>query len=721
MKIGICLDINNKKLSFGKCGMQGKIVGGKLVSFTGVTGLTQVEDAVPVIYFPKQNAFNIPAFMWMHYSTFVVDVEGNNNTTIEIETLDRKDKIRLCDIGIKPMKISSDEYTFNVSVYKPLINGKSTIAGDHGRPDATVIAGSTNKFVYTYTAGDKGINTNGGLRVLSPYSSWSEPKLFDGAIKLVSRTGAKLSYELVHHHAWPYGFIYNIVVAKGRLVKGDKIIINIGSNKTDGVTVQTYIKDRVKFLTWVDIEGNDNYYALPANQTPHVKIIAGEPTRLRIACQAIVQKNKPFTATVIVLDNHYNALTKKYLRPISLSVYDESGVKLVTKTLVPKNNRCLFTGLRVTKDGYYIIKVTGTGLTEKSQSIKCVTSPAHNKLYWGSIHGHTIMSDGEHTMDDYYTYGRDYGLLDFCALSDHDWEIVEHYRNKQHREHGLISGIAKMAEKYYRPGKYVTIVGYEWMGYRGHVNVYFPGTRYDYPVLNTTSILHLWGIPEAKNRDKNEYDKFVRTYKNKNVLLIPHTSHGYNWDEIKKYQFRLVEIYSMWRESEFGTFGTNSGLEKGHKIGFVGGADSHHGRPGQTNCPSKYNILPRREGLAAVYAKNLLRKDIYTGLKTRSCYATSGERILVEFSINGVQMGNELQLKGKQTKLAISGTVAGTTTIRKIELIKNGKITESRQGMNQIERLYVEEIKQGKQTDYYYMRVVQADGEIAWGSPIWVK
>ena len=42
-------------------------------------------------------------------------------------------------------------------------------------------------------------------------------------------------------------------------------------------------------------------------------------------------------------------------------------------------------------------------------------------LYWGDVHGHTSLSDGQGTPDEYFTYARDTANLDFTILTDHDF------------------------------------------------------------------------------------------------------------------------------------------------------------------------------------------------------------------------------------------------------------------------------------------------------------
>ncbi len=64
--------------------------------------------------------------------------------------------------------------------------------------------------------------------------------------------------------------------------------------------------------------------------------------------------------------------------------------------------------------------------------------------------------------------------------------------------------------------------------------------------------------------------------------------------------------------------------------------------------------------------------------------------------------------------------VHGTTPIRQIDIIKNQDFVYNRQKLPQQSNLeFVDNDKQPGE-DFYYVRVIQEDDNIAWSSPIWV-
>jgi len=65
--------------------------------------------------------------------------------------------------------------------------------------------------------------------------------------------------------------------------------------------------------------------------------------------------------------------------------------------------------------------------------------------------------------------------------------------------------------------------------------------------------------------------------------------------------------------------------------------------------------------------------------------------------------------------------VAGTSPIARIDIIRNeAVIYTGNPSQKEVTLSYLDEDPQPG-SGYYYVRVIQDDREIAWGSPIWVK
>ena len=73
---------------------------------------------------------------------------------------------------------------------------------------------------------------------------------------------------------------------------------------------------------------------------------------------------------------------------------------------------------------------------------------------------------------------------------------------------------------------------------------------------------------------------------------------------------------------------------------------------------------------------------------------------------------------GQRPKL--EAKIVGTGAIRKVEVIKNNTYVHTQRGQGpELAFTYVDnDVEAGEA--YYYIRVEQENGELAWASPIWV-
>ncbi|MDF2530696.1 MAG: hypothetical protein K0Q65_277 [Clostridia bacterium] len=105
-------------------------------------------------------------------------------------------------------------------------------------------------------------------------------------------------------------------------------------------------------------------------------------------------------------------------------------------------------------------------------------------LYFGQLHSHTNISDGEGTLDDAYKWARDQGNADFFAVTDHsNW-----FDNEKDLNNETIANVSestsnewkelhRIAESYNADDEFVAIAGYEmtWSGSTGgwgHINTF---------------------------------------------------------------------------------------------------------------------------------------------------------------------------------------------------------------------------------------------------------
>ena len=94
-----------------------------------------------------------------------------------------------------------------------------------------------------------------------------------------------------------------------------------------------------------------------------------------------------------------------------------------------------------------------TELTANSNPIE-VCSEIELQMCWADFHGQSEETVGENTIDDYFMFARDYGLLGVAAHQGNDFQVTDAFWEK----------INQVTRKFYEPGKFVTFPGYEWSG-----------------------------------------------------------------------------------------------------------------------------------------------------------------------------------------------------------------------------------------------------------------
>jgi len=263
-------------------------------------------------------------------------------------------------------------------------------------------------------------------------------------------------------------------------------------------------------------------------------------------------------------------------------------------------------------------------------------------------------------------------------------------------------------------GRFVTLNGYERAGDQGHWNFYTSADRLE--------LFRGMNMDPDKNTLQSACE---RVSDRPNVVAGPHVHHGRYSFEYKSGAQCFHELYSMWGNYEKLTYGI---LNKGAVIGVTGGGDNHEARggfsgedpEGQGTTPHTFApSLKWKTGLTAALMPRLGRKGLIQALRERQTYATTGPRILIEFSVSGVSMGGKCKVGGDTpTILAI---VRGVCQIARVEIIRDGQTEQSIRGDGRDLTVKWVDSAVGPGRHWYLLKVIQTDQEMAWTSPIWVN
>ncbi|MHC4873501.1 MAG: CehA/McbA family metallohydrolase [Planctomycetota bacterium] len=487
--------------------------------------------------------------------------------------------------------------------------------------------------------------------------------------------------------------VLDIMFKGGSLKKNDVVTIIIGHEDGNAAIMsdRTHV---LKMFMAIDADGSGIYRQNV--QMPEFPVIGNKAESLRMTVPSVIKGPKIDKIKINSADRSGN-VDESYEGKICVlpnSKSDFTGQQIEMRSEDKGNISVKDFDCPDSRSGFFNIIDAENGLAGKSNPYLCLPEGIQgNNIYFGDIHYHNFNCDGFGSIDEGYLYALEREHLDFAALTNH----VEGAKRYEVKDFWDLN--KKAAEKFYAPGEFVTFLGYEWGGWSGYGDkcVYFSGIDEDFYAANS---------PESDTPEK-----LWNKLRDRSAITIPHhPKYGgwTDWDFHDNDLQPLVEIYSNWGFSETGGSRSVQGaLQKGHKLGFIAGSDGHASNPG---C----------KGLTAVLAPELTRESLFDAMKKRRTYATTGARIIVDFQVNQNLMGNILNSSDLGNKINTQWQVVGTSTIEKVEIIKNNEVLYCEAtGSTESKADYCDEAGIEKEC-YYYLRVTQENGEMAWSSPVWI-
>jgi hypothetical protein len=405
----------------------------------------------------------------------------------------------------------------------------------------------------------------------------------------------------------------------------------------------------------VDCFGSGRYEEI--EESPVITLIGGPSDEITIVAPSEAVIGKPFSILVRAIDSWGNR-SDNYCEIIKFSASDPKA-KIPSEYSFKKSDK----GAKRLND--IILKTLGNhtitikdsiGREAQSNTIIVRETKPEISLFWGDFHGQTKETVAMGSLDEYFTFARDVGGVDFTAWQGNDFQVT--------RE--LFERVTQKVKEYHEPGKFVTFLGYEWSGLTpagGDHNVYFLG---DEGALHRSN--H-WLIDDRSEEPSDRYpvSKLWETFRGrKDVLSVAHIGGRHaNLDFYDPERVPLIEVHS-----HHGTFEwfIQEAMERGLKVGFVGNSDDHTCRPGLTLTSDRFTT---RGGYTGIYAKELTRESLWEALWKKRCYATTGERIILDLKVDGHLMGEEYE--GKQPP-QIRVKVHGTSPLHEVE-VKRGNTT----------------------------------------------
>ena len=299
-------------------------------------------------------------------------------------------------------------------------------------------------------------------------------------------------------------------------------------------------------------------------------------------------------------------------------------------------------------------------------------------IFFGDIHNHNALGYGLGSLARSIDIARSH--LDFFAFTGHSsWHDMvsmeggreRHWQDGFERLITAWPNVQNLIEDANKDASFTAFLGFEWHSSSfGDQCVIFPDDHQPLCFADHLAELRRFCI-------------------DKRAIMIPHHlayptgMRGVNWEEFEEACTPVVEIYSEHGNAEddrgpFPYFNHSMGgrttsntaraaLDKGLRFGFVASSDNHRGFPGAYG-----------EGIMAALCTELSRQAIFEAIKARRTYALTGDRIEVDFTVDGALMGSTIRA-GSNIEVAFS--VSGRDDLEAVEIIQDGRVVHRAHGI----------------------------------------
>jgi hypothetical protein len=606
---------------------------------------------------------------------------------------------------------------------------------------SVVLAGQVGTWTFTYTPSSnlpKGTKLKFDLVMQNRPSDWelpeSDPSGKENLIWLEIPGHKPLfpeEVELPNQYAPAFEFTLPAEI-KG----GEPFAIVIGSKegKEFGNKAQTITQRRRPFHLFIDPKGKGDY---KDPEVFSIDIRGNVLENIKILTPSLVSKNRRFDVIVRFEDAHGNLTSHAPEGTLIELSYEYLRENLNWKLFVPETGFIVLPNLYFNEPGVYRIQLKSSA-TDKifySTPMKCFPDSDYS-IYWGQLHGESQKIDAADGIENFLRHIRDEIGNEFVGTSP--FEGIEETSNDAWKK------ISSFVQEYNEDGRFTTFLGLQWFGDENE------GLRQ----------LIYWKDNKPLMRKKDsKYTHLKKIHKihgPKEVLCIPTftMAKGVETDfsEFSPELERVVEIYNAWGSSEClekegnlkpikcpsnkGYNETASGsireaLGRNIRVGFVAGGLDDRGIYEELFETDQVQYTP---GMTAIVAIEQTRETLLQALYNRSCYATTGAQIVLGFAIASSQMGTELNTKNKPGlafNRHITGYICATAPIKEVAIIRNGKVHHLMEpgkpnfdfeydDSQHLSEVVLPSPDERPPFVYYYLRVVQEDGHIAWSSPIWI-
>ncbi len=343
------------------------------------------------------------------------------------------------------------------------------------------------------------------------------------------------------------------------------------------------------------------------------------------------------------------------------------------------------------------------------------------RIVRGDMHRHTDISFGDGAGDgsltDAYRYAIDAAGFDYLAVTDHTYGDNEYswWRTQ------------KSADVFRLGDRFIPLYAYE-------RSVVYPNGHRN--VVHARRGVRWFPIPEAERKGAEGAARLYQYLKATGGIAMSHTSAtnmGTDWRDNEPEAEPLVEIYQGDRTNyEYegaprSAIGSRPDYQPGgyRPAGYVRNAWAKGHRLG---VQASSDHLSTHISYAMLLVDEFTREGMLDAIRRRHAYGAT-DNILLDVTVETPSgerwTQGDIFYSAPQPRMRLF--VRGTATIERVDVIKNNNIVYTNNPGCQICKVeYTDYDPDGAMgaiasESFYYVRVRQFDGQLAWSSPVWVR
>ena len=492
------------------------------------------------------------------------------------------------------------------------------------------------------------------------------------------------------------GGSYTVTVSKDKVV-GDKLTITISGTDEKGVSFEGRVE-------------------IPVVDEPSIVDVFPAAN-----AQTLNDKRPDIGATLVNV--HENPTITMMVQGVEVTpAYDAATGKV---TYTPAQDMA---------DGKVVVSLTvkRDDSKEVTKTWSFTVGKAQFTAYFGQLHSHTQYSDGSGTLDsalDYVANLPESANVQFVAFTDHsNYFDTTSNANPEGAlyDMSLASADSQKTWNTYKStidnfnathSNIIAIGGFEmtWSGGPGHINTFnTPGivSRNNKTLNNKTSDAGMKAYYALLSQ--SEGVDSISQFNHPGTTFGNFSDFSY-WDPVIDSRMYMVEVGNG--EGQIGAGGYYPSyeqyimaLDKGWHVAPTNNQDNHKGRWGNAN-----------DARDVILTDNFTEEGIYQAIRDMHMYATEDKNLLVNYSVNGQIMGSSITEVPQKLDISVSvNDPDPTDSIAKVEVVVNsGKVAHT---WDNAAELATGELSVTLDSgySYYFIRVTEADGDLAVTAPVWV-